>query len=314
MKTVCIVVPTYNEEENIPLVYARVCDVFSNLNYAFEILFIDNYSTDMSRIKILHLCEKDKRVKSIFNAKNFGFTRSTFYGLSQATGDCAVLMFADLQDPPEVIPEFLNKWESGNKVVVGIKNKSRENKLMYFFRKCYYLLVEKISDVDHISQFVGFGLYDRSFLKVLASLDDPLPYLRGIVAEMAFQRTDVYYEQEKRQKGKSSFNFFNLYDTAMLGITSYSKVLMRLATIFGFLLALLSAIIAIVTLVIKLLNWNYFSMGTAAIVVGVFLIGSVQLFFIGLLGEYVLNINTRVMHRPLVIEEKRINFEKDESV
>lgn len=311
MKTISVLIPTYNEEDNVMDIYRRLQALFisSLTEYDYEIIFIDNFSTDKTRGLISALCEQDKHAKAIFNAKNFGFTRSTFYGLTQATGDCVVLIFADLQDPPEIISDFVQYWESGYKVISGIKNKSKENPLMYFVRMCYYKIIQKISEVDHIEQFNGFGLYDKSFIEVLRKLDDPLPYLRGIVAELGFKRKDIYYEQAKRQKGKSSFNFFKLYDVAMLGITSYSKIVMRVATILGFSMATLSLLIALVTLIIKLINWNSFPMGTAAISIGVFFFGSVQLFFVGLLGEYIMNINTRVIHRPLIIEEKRINFD-----
>lgn len=308
MKTISIIIPTYNEEENIPLIYDSIKNIFSSLSYYYEIIYIDNASTDTSRKEIEKICSKDQNVKAIYNAKNFGFTRSTFYGLMQGSGECTILIFADMQDPPEIIPKFIEKWESGYKVVVGQKLQSKENRFMFFLRKCYYDLIEKITDIDHIKQFTGFGLYDKSFIEVLKNLSDPLPYLRGIVAELGFNRTEINYEQNKRKYGKSTFHFFQLYDTAMLGITSYSKVIMRLATIMGFFMSLLCAAIGIVTLIIKLIRWEAFPIGVAAISVGVFLLGSLQLFFIGLIGEYVLNINTRVMDRPLVVEEKRINF------
>ncbi len=310
MKTVTVVIPTYNEEENIPVVYQRVKEVFEKEleSYQYEIQFIDNCSTDKSRELIADLAHSDSHVKAIFNVKNFGFTRSTFYGLTQAEGDCAVLLFADMQDPPEVIVDFVREWENGYKIVTGIKNKSKESPLMYLFRKIYYWLIKLIAEVDHIEQFDGFGLYDASFIKVLRELDDPLPYLRGIVAELGGKRKEVHYTQEKRKKGKSSFNFLKLYDLAMLGITSYSKVIMRLATLLGFFVAFVSIVIAIITLVHKLTHWDSFPIGTAAISIGVFFFGAVQLFFVGFLGEYIVNINTRVMKRPLVVEEKRIGF------
>ena len=315
-KVISVVVPTYNEEENIPLVYARVSNLFETTlsDYCLKLLFIDNCSTDRSRALIEELTQKDNRVQAIFNAKNFGFTRSTYYGLSQAQGDCAILLFADMQDPPEVIPRFVEQWEQGYKIVVGVKIKSRENPLMYACRKAYYSVIKQISEIDHIAQYDGFGLYDRAFLNVLSSLDDSMPYLRGIVAELGFQRTEVTYTQEKRLHGKSNFNFLKLYDVAMLGITSYSKVLMRLATFIGFGVAVASLLVALFTFVYKLLYWDSFPVGVAAISIGVFFFGAVQLFFIGILGEYVLNINTRVLHRPLVIEEKRLNFTDESSI
>lgn len=314
MKTITVVVPTYNEEENIPRIYDRLKKLFDSKlsEYCCEILFVDNCSQDRSRQLIRSLASQDPQVKAIFNAKNFGFTRSTFYGLTQAAGDCAVLIFADMQDPPEVIPDFVREWENGNKIVTGIKKKSKESPLMFLIRKIYYRVIKKISEIDHIEQFDGFGLYDRSFIQVLRELEDPLPYLRGIIAELGYQRTNVSYTQEKRMYGKTSFNFMRLYDQAMLGITSYSKIVLRMATIVGFSIAVVSLLIAGITFIYKLCNWDSFPVGNAAISIGVFFLGAMQLFFIGLLGEYVLNINTRVLKRPLVIEECRINFEKEE--
>lgn len=313
MKTISIVIPTYNEEENIPLIYKEIVRIFKEIlnNYQYEMLFIDNYSKDRSREILQTLCQQDRQVKAIFNAKNFGFNRSTFYGLMQGTGDCTVLIFADMQDPPAMIVEFVKYWEEGYKIVAGIKNRSRENPLMFLLRKIYYRLVKAISEIDHIEQFDGFGLYDKSFIGVLKQLHDPMPYLRGIVAELGFERKDVYYRQERRKYGKTNFNFFRLYDVAMLGITSYSKVVMRLATITGFAMAVICFLIGCYTFIVKLTNWETFQVGLAAVSVGIFFLGAVLLFFIGFLGEYILNINIRVMDRPLVIEERRINFSND---
>lgn len=309
MKTISVVVPTFNEEENIPLIYENIKNLFHSQlkKYKYEILFIDNHSTDTSRQIIEQLCQRDKDVTGIFNARNFGFNRSTYYGLIQGVGDCTILIFADMQDPPELIVDFVRAWEQGYKIVVGKKRKSRESKLMYLFRSIYYKLIQSITDIDHIEQFTGFGLYDRDFIKVLQRLEDPLPYLRGIVAELGYDRYEVLYDQEVRKHGKTSFNFLKLYDVAMLGITSYSKVVLRLATISGFIMSGVSFFIGCITIIIKLLNWEEFQMGIAGISVGLFFIGSILLFFIGFQGEYILNINTRVMKRPLVIEERRIN-------
>lgn len=313
MKTVSVVVPTYNEEKNINDIYTRVTAVFEHQldGYEMQLLFIDNFSQDNTRNEIEALTKRDNRVQAIFNATNFGFTKSTFYGLTQAEGDCAVLMFADMQDPPEVIPEFIQQWEAGYKIVVGIKNKSKESKVKYFFRNIYYKFIGLISEIDHIKQFDGFGLYDKEFISILRNLEDSLPYLRGIIAEIGYRRKEVYYEQEIRKKGKSSFNFFRLYDLAMLGITSSSKVLMRLATLLGAGTAVISVVVSLVTLVLKITNWQSFDVGMAAVVIGIFFIGAIQLFFLGLLGEYILNMNTRIMKHPLVIEEKRINLQRD---
>lgn len=310
MKTVSVVVPTYNEEDNIPLAYETLTNLFSGKlsDYCYKILFIDNCSQDSSREKIKTLAEKDSHVQYIFNAKNFGFSRSTFYGLTQADGDCAVLLFADMQDPPEKIVEFVAEWEKGAKVVAGIKNKSKENPLMYLVRKIYYWFIDKITSISHIKQFDGFGLYDKSVIKTFRELKDSMPYLRGIVSELAPECKKVYYEQDVRKHGKSAFNFPRLYDVAMLGITSYSKTAMRIATFIGAVLAFASFVISIVTFVLKLCGIVEFSAGTAAILCGVFFLGGMQLLFLGILGEYISNINIRVMNRPLVVEEERFGF------
>lgn len=311
MQTITIVIPTYNEEENINLIYNRVKKIFDEelKRYKVNILFVDNCSTDASRNMIRILAKEDRCVQYIFNAKNFGFSRSTFYGLTQARGDCAILLFADMQDPPELIINFVEEWESGYKVVAGIKNKSQENKFMYWIRKCYYYFINKIVDIQHIEQFTGFGLYDKSVIEVFAKLEDPLPYLRGIVAELAPECKKVYYEQAKREHGKSSFKFKNLYDVAMLGITSYSKALMRVATFLGVFVASVSFLIAVVTLFLKVFRIIEYPIGNAAIIFGVFFLGGLQLIFIGILGEYISNINIRTMRRPLVVEEERYNLE-----
>lgn len=307
MKTITIVIPTYNEEDNIDLIYERIAVIFqkSLQNYCYKIFFIDNCSKDSSREKIRNLAKKDRGVQYIFNIKNFGFSRSVFYGLCQPKGDCTILLFADMQDPPELIVEFIRKWETGHKVVVGIKNKSRENPIMYFIRKCYYKFMNQVTDIQHIEQFTGFGLYDSSVIEIFRQLDDPLPYLRGIVVELGPKCEKVYYEQRKREHGKSSFKFNNLYEMAMLGITSYSKVLIRMATFLGIGTSVLSLLIATVTLILKICHIVDYPVGNAAIITGVFFLGGVQLIFMGILGEYVSNINIRSMHRPLVIEEER---------
>lgn len=311
MKKISILVPTYNEEDNVINVDKRLENILSNLkDYNYEIVFIDNCSKDNTRKILIDLCRKNKNVKAIFNAKNFGFSRSVFYGLTQTTGDCAILIYADFQEPPELIPKFIEEWENGCKIVIGKKNKSNENIFMALMRKFYYKLIKSISDVEQIENFHGFGLYDKEFIDILRNLNDSEPYLRGIVAELGYKMKELYYEHKRREKGKSSFNFYRMYDLAMLGITSYSKVVLRLATIFGFLFSIITFIIGVITFITKLINWNNYPIGIAALIVGVFFIGSVQIFFIGLLGEYILNINLRVMNRPLVVEEKRINFDK----
>lgn len=313
MSTITVVIPTFNEELNIRSAYERIKKLFETQikQHEFQLLYIDNDSKDKSRELISELCKEDKRVQAIFNNTNFGFSKSSFYGLSQAEGDCAVLMYADMQDPPEVIPDFVKKWEEGYKVVVGIKSKSKENPLMYMVRGAYYRLLDKISDVEHIKQFDGFGLYDASFIEELRKLEDPLPYLRGIVSEIGPQRAYVEYVQETRKHGKSSFSFMKYYDVAMLGITSSSKAVMRMATFLGMILSCCCIVIALFTLVLKIVYWDYYSVGTAAVIIGIFFVGGVQTFFLGFVGEYIVNINQRTMRHPIVVEKERINMKRE---
>ncbi len=313
MKKVSILVPCYNEVENVKPLSEAIMHVFADQlpNYDYEIVFIDNHSKDGTRDLLEEMCKNNPKLKAIFNTRNFGHIRSPYYGLLQTTGDCTISMCADFQDPPELIPEFVHAWEEGYKVVIGIKTNSEESKFMYWIRSLYYKLIKKISDVDQIEHFTGFGLYDKSFIKVLRDLDDPLPYMRGIVAELGPEYKEIFYKQPERKRGKTKNNFYSLYDMAMLGITSYSKVVLRLATIIGFIFSASSFVIALIYLILKLTHWNQFPAGTAPILIGLFLIGSLLMFFIGFLGEYILNINSRVMKRPLVVEEKRLNFEGD---
>jgi len=307
-------VPCYNEEENVvPLSEAAIATLEKDLpEYDYEILFIDNCSKDKTREKLILLCSKNKKIKAIFNTKNFGQFNSPYYGLCQTTGDCTICLCADFQDPIDMIPKFVHEWENGYKIVCGIKTSSKENKIMYFLRGVYYKTIKKMSEVEQIEQFTGFGLYDKSFIQVLRDLKDPTPFLRGIVAELGPERKEIPYEQQERRAGKTSNNWYRLYDAAMLSFTSYTKIGLRLATFIGFGLSAVSVVIAIVYFILKLLHWNDFPAGMTPILLGVFVIGSMQLFFIGLLGEYIMNMNARLMNRPLVIEQERINFDEDE--
>ncbi len=310
-KMVSILVPTYNEEENVELLSQMVDKLFKEQlsQYDYELVFIDNDSKDNTRPIIRKICKENCNVKAIFNAKNFGQFNSPYYGLQQATGDCVVLLCADFQDPIELIAEFVKYWEQGYKIVIGQKTASKENKLMYALRSFYYKMIKKMSEVEQIEHFTGFGLYDREFIEVLKDLKDPTPFLRGIVAELGWKRKSIPYEQQKRRAGKTSNNFYKLYDAAMLSFTSYTKVGLRLATFLGFGVAGVSLLIGLFYFVIKLINWNNYDMGTASIAIGLFFLGAVQLIFIGLIGEYILSMNQRIMNRPLVIEEERINFD-----
>lgn len=314
MKKISIVVPTYNEEENVvPISKAIIAEMEKSLpQYDFELLFIDNCSTDHTQKLLRELCAQNKKIKTIFNAKNFGQFNSPYYGLCQSKGDCTILICADFQDPIDMIPRLVKEWENGFKIVSAIKTTSKENRVMRFLRGCYYKLIKKMSDVEQIEHFTGFGLYDKQFINVLRDLDDPTPFLRGIVAELGFKRKELPYEQQKRAAGKTHNNWFTLYDAAMLSFTSYTKVGLRIATVIGFIFSAISLMVAIVYLVLKLMFWSRFVAGTIPILLAVCILGSVQLFFIGLLGEYILSINKRIMKRPLVIEEERLNFEAEE--
>ena len=312
MKKISIVIPCYNEEENIVNITKAVEDEINNSlpSYDYEIVIIDNCSVDNSRALIREICKSNKKVKAIFNAKNFGQFNSPFYALLQCDGDCVIPICADFQDPVEMIPKFVHEWENGYKIVCAIKSASKENKLIRLFRTCYYKLIKKMSSVEQIEHFTGFALYDKSFINVLRELDDPTPFIRGIVAELGYKRKDIEYVQPKRAAGKTHNNFFTLYDAAMLSFTSYTKIGLRLASIFGFIISIISALIGIIYLVMKLIWWDRFPGGTVPTMIISTFLGSVQLFFLGFLGEYVMNINTRVMKRPLVIEEERINFDE----
>jgi glycosyltransferase involved in cell wall biosynthesis len=308
---ISILIPTFNEEGNVEPLSKEIINIFEKQlpTYNYEIIFIDNCSTDKTREILMKLCDENSKIKAIFNSKNFGQFNSPYYGLCQTTGDCTILMCADFQDPVEMIPKFVHEWENGYKIVCGIKTTSKESSIMYFLRSCYYRMIKRMSDIEQIEHFTGFGLYDKSFIEILKNLNDPTPFLRGIVAELGTSRKDIPYEQARRRSGKTSFNWYKLYDAAMLSFTSYTKIGLRLATFIGFIFSALSLIVAFVYLIFKLIYWDNFPAGMAPVLIGVFVIGSVQLFFIGLLGEYVLNMNARITNRPLVIEEKRLNFD-----
>lgn len=314
MKKISVMIPCYNEEENVVPMSEAVTELFEKElpQYDYEILFIDNASNDNTRPLLRQICEKNPKVKAIFNAKNFGQFNSPFYGMLQTTGDCTITMVCDFQDPLDLIPKYLKEWEDGYKIVVGVKTKSKENPLIYHLRSLYYKFVKKFSDVEQIEHFTGSGLYDKDFIAVLRDLHDPTPFLRGIVAELGFRIKTIEYEQPKRRAGKTHNNFWTLYDAAMLSITSYTKIGLRIATFIGMIVALISLGIGLVYLIMKLIWWDRFSAGMAPMLIGMFFLGSLQLFFIGLIGEYIMNMNKRLMNRPLVVEEERINFKEEE--
>lgn len=310
MKTITIVTPCFNEEVNVDDIYNQVKAIFAQLpQYQYKHLFIDNCSTDATVAIVKRLAEQDKNVQLIVNNRNFGHIRSPYYGLLQAKGDAAILIAADLQEPPELIKEFIQKWEAGAEVVVGVKNQSKESKIFFAIRKFYYMLVSKVAEVELIKNYTGFGLYDKKVIQVLRELDDPFPYFRGLIPELGFKTEKILHVQPVRKRGFSKNNFYALYDMAMLGFTSNSKVPMRIAAMLGFSLAALSLVISMFYLILKLLFWNSFSIGVAPVVVGLFFFFSMQLFFLGVLGEYVNQILVQVRKRPLVVENERINLD-----
>jgi len=312
MKKISILIPCYNEEENVGPMSEAIVNLFTTQlqAYDYELLFIDNDSKDKTRDILRDICSQNPKIKAIFNAKNFGQFNSPYHGILQTTGDCTISMVCDFQDPIELIPQYIEEWEKGYKIVIGIKTSSKENPIMYHLRGVYYKLIKKFSDVEQIEHFTGSGLYDKEFVNVLRDLKDPTPFLRGIVAELGYKRKEIPYEQPQRRAGKTSNNFMRLYDAAMLSITSYTKIGLRLCTFFGMLIAGGSALVGLVYLIMKLIMWESFTAGMAPVLIGMFFLGAIQLFFLGFIGEYVLSINQRVMNRPLVIEEERINFDE----
>lgn len=309
VKLISVVTPTFNEEENVAELYRQTKEVFAGLPaYRSEHIFIDNASTDRTVAILKEIAATDPSVRIIVNARNFGHIRSPHHGLLQSSGDATVLLFADLQDPPQLITEFVRHWESGAKAALGVKDNSDESWLLFRIRKLYYRFVSSLSGTRLIRNFTGFGLYDRRVIDVLKTIDDPYPYFRGLVMEIGFEPALVSYHQRARKRGITKNNFYTLYDIAMLGITSHSRVPLRIATMLGFVLSFLGMLAGIGYLIGKLLFWNVFPAGIAPLVIGGFVFLSVQLFFIGLLGEYVGAIHTQVLKRPLVVEKERINF------
>ena len=310
MKTVSVVTPCYNEEGNVLEVYERVRALMAKLvRYEYEHIFIDNRSRDNTFAILKQIAATDTNVKVIRNTRNFGHLRSPFHALLQARGDAVIVLLSDLQDPPELLEQFIAEWERGVSIVVGIKHQSRENPLMYWIRSQYYKLVRNISSIETYEHFTGFGLYDRKVMEMVRQFPDPYPFFRGMIAEIGLPHSEVYYTQERRKAGKTKNNWFTLYDIGILGLTTLSKVPLRLATFTGFVGAAISFLAGLSYFVYKLLFWKEFSVGIAPLVIGVFFLGSLQMLFLGIIGEYIGNIFTHVQARPHVFEDERINFE-----
>lgn len=308
-KLISIVTPCYNEEANIDELYQRIVEVMSRLDYDYEHIFIDNCSTDDSHAKLRAVAAQDKRVKLIFNARNFGHIRSPYHALLQARGDAAVLIASDLQDPPEMIEEFVKKWEEGFKTVMAVKPESEESRLMFLMRRAYYRFVTRISEVPLVQNATGAGLFDRVVLDILKKIDDPYPYFRGLLCEIGFPIATVPFKQPRRQRGITKNNFYTLYDIAMLGITNHSKVPLRLMVMGGALLAGLSLLAAFGFLIAKLVFWDSFQIGIAPLLISLFFFSSVQILFLGMLGEYLGSVHTQMRNMPLVVEAERVNFD-----
>lgn len=304
-----IVTPTYNEIDNIEELLRRVKASIAHFEqYDFEFLVIDNCSTDGTQVKLKELASIDPRIKAILNARNFGHIRSPYYGILQSRGAATIYLASDLQDPPEMIAEFIAEWEKGYKLVMAIKPVSKSSPVMHAFRKMYYRFIDKISDVEIIKDSTGFGLYDKCVLDQLREINDPYPFLRGLICELGYEVKTVPFVQPRRLRGITKNNFYTLFDIAMLGMVSHSKVPIRIAALAGFLLGSMSVLTAFIYLILKLLFWDAFPLGSAPIVIGLFFLFGVQLFFIGILGEYIGSIHTYIQNRPIVVEKERINF------
>ena len=312
MKKISIITPCYNEEGNIEELCTRIRAVMATLpQYSYEHLFIDNHSTDGTVGKIKSLAAVDRRIKLIVNSRNFGHVRSGYYALLQVHGDAVIIVSSDLQDPPEVFPEFLKKWEEGFKIVMAVKPTSEESLIMSTIRKSFYGIIDRISDVPLVPNATGAGLYDQSVVKILREIDDPYPYFRGLLCEIGYPIATIAFAQPRRKRGITKNNFYTLFELAMLGVVKHSKVPLRLMTFMGFSISLLSIFVMFIYLGLKLVYWESFSMGLAPVLIGLFFFGSVQLFFMGILGEYIGSIHTHVRKLPLVVELERVNFEQE---
>ena len=311
MKTISVITACYNEENNVEEVYRRVRDVIAGLGrYRYEHIFIDNASTDGTVAVLKRLAAADSNLRVIVNARNYGHIRSPMHAFHQACGDCVIGIVADLQDPPEMIADMVREWENGYSMVLGIKRSSGENPLMFWIRKRYYRLVNQLSSIETFENFTGFGLYDRRVVDLVKSLSDPYPYFRGMIAEIGLPHKKLYYDQPARKRGITKNNFYTLYDIGMLGIINHSKVPLRLMAFAGVAGAFVSLAVAFGYFIYKLAFWQRFSVGIAPLVIGIFFLGSLQLLFLGILGEYIGAIHTQVQRRPFVVEKERINFDQ----
>lgn len=309
-KLISIVSPTYNEIDNVDELYRRVFDAVESFkNYEFEYLFIDNASTDGTVEKLKQLAANDYRVKVIINNRNFGHIRSPYWGIIQTKGDATIYLASDLQDPPEYLSSFIQKWEEGYKLVLATKPVSDSTAITHWIRKSYYRFLDSIADISVLKDSTGFGLYDRQVIDQIRNINDPYPFLRGLVAELGFEVAEIKFDQPRRIRGVTKNNFYTLYDIAVLGIVSHSMFPIRVATLFGFTLGILSIISALITLALKITHWDEYPIGIAPLIITMFFMFGVILIFIGMLGEYIGSIHTYVRNRPVVVEKERINFD-----
>jgi len=312
MKKISIVSSCYNEEGNIDTLWQRIkaqIEKFSG-KYEFEYILLDNCSSDNTALKLRELASFDNRVKVILNTRNFGHIRSPYWGIIQSSGDAVIYFASDLQDPPELIEDFIKKWEEGYKVVLGVKKQTEETWLLSNVRKFYYYLLNKISDdgTNLVKNATGFGLFDKKVVDIIRELDDPYPYLRGLVCEIGFDKALVEFSQPSRKVGFTKNNFYTLYDNAMIGFVKHSKMPLRLMALGGFLMSIITFLLGSLYLILKLIFWSSFSIGIAPIIISILFLGSIQLFCLGVLGEYIGAIYTRVDRKPIVVEKERINF------
>ena len=312
MKKISLVSSCYNEEDNIDTLYESVMNAIKPFydRYEFEYIILDNCSADNTAEKLKQLAKKDSKVKVILNARNFGHIRSPYYGMIQASGDAVIYLASDLQDPPCLIKDFIENWEQGYKIVLGRKIQSEESFVLFVLRKLYYEFISRIADDDTnlVKNCTGFGLYDKQVIDIIKSLDDPYPYIRGLICEIGFEKAFVDFKQPARKRGITKNNFYTLYDNAMIGIVKHSKVPLRLMAFLGFGFSFLSFMAAVLYFILKLIFWEEFTLGMAPIIISIFFLASVQLFCMGVLGEYIGAIYTRVNKKPVVVEKERINF------
>ncbi len=309
MNLISILIPTYNEEENISELIEKIINNIDNNKFDYEIIVIDNHSEDNTAKIVKNLIKQNKKIRLIINNKNYGHLRSPFYGLMQTKGDASILINADFQDPPELIGKLLSMWKEGADVVLLKKEKSEENKLMFFIRSFFYSFLNRISDIKLPSNTTGSGIFDKKFIQNLKKINDPYPYFRGLIYEIGGNIKYLDFKQPIRKYGKTKNNLYTLYDLAMLGIIKHSKFPIRILTITGMFLTIVSVLTALFYFFMKLIFWEKFQMGIAPIVIGFFIFGAFQIFFLGIIGEYVLNINTQSRNLPLVIEKERVNFD-----